>query len=302
MQGIGRIFEVKRFAVHDGPGIRTTVFFKGCPLKCLWCHNPEGIAFKPEIALLEPKCVHCGACFSACPQGLHSIGPNGEHVIDRDRCTGCFACVEACMPGALKRYGEEYTAESLLKLVEKDADFYQKSGGGVTCSGGEPLLQAEFVAAFFRLCKKAGFHTALDTSGYASWQAFEKVRPYTDLFLYDVKHMNPSEHKRLTGMDNRLILENLSKLFAVGAEVEIRMPVIPGLNDDDENLRQTADFLTDAKTLKQICPLPYHALSGSKYTSIGSTHEMPMATGDEHRIAHKVADYFAIRGLPVQYV
>ena len=301
MMKTGRIFEIKRFAVHDGPGIRTTIFFKGCPLRCLWCHNPEGLDNKPEIALLERKCIGCGSCFEVCPNGVHERSANGEHLIHRSRCTGCNACIDACLPGALKWYGKEYTAEELFEIVLKDSGFYSESGGGVTCSGGEPLMQAEVVAELFKLCREAGIRTALDTSGCASWEAFEHVLPFVDLYLFDIKHMNSDEHRKLTRVDNRLILGNLNKLFEIGKEVEIRMPVIPGLNDSEENLVQTADFLAGAETLKKICPLPYHALSGSKYASIGITHEMPKANGNELELANKVCSYFESRGLPVQY-
>ena len=255
-QPAGRIFEIKRFAVHDGPGIRTTVFFKGCPLRCVWCHNPEGISNEPEIAFLEGKCVKCGECFSACPRGLHETGRDGAHRFQRKGCTACLSCVSACMPGALKPYGTETNVRDLLDIVRADTDFYYRSGGGVTCSGGEPLTQPDFLAAFLSGCKEAGLHTAVDTSGFAPWEAFQRILPFTDLFLYDVKHMDPLAHRKLTGQDNRLILGNLRELSARGAAIEIRMPVIPGLNDDERTIRQTAAFLKNIKTLTRIRVLP----------------------------------------------
>ena len=295
----GKIFEIKRFAVHDGPGIRTTVFFKGCPLKCIWCHNPEGLARETEIALLERKCAHCGECFLACPHGLHKTGENGTHTINREDCTLCLACTKACMPQALKVYGIEYTAEDLLKLVYADLDFYKQSGGGITCSGGESLMQPDFLAAFLSLCKKAGLHTAVDTSGYAGWLSFEKILPFTDLFLYDIKHMDTEEHKKLTGVGNRLIHENLERLSECGAAVEIRIPVIPNLNDGEENILQAAKFLKGIKTIKLIRLLPYHALSGSKYASIGKEHRMPDPGMDVHASIRRYFDILENAGLPV---
>jgi pyruvate formate lyase activating enzyme len=196
------------------------------------------------------------------------------------------------MPRARVLYGTEYTADELFRGVLADTDFYKASGGGITCSGGEPLMQAEFLADFLSLCKKAGLHTAVDTSGAVPWSKFEKVLPYTDLFLYDIKHMDTQEHKRLTGVGNERILENLQRLCERGAPVEIRIPVIPGLNDGEDNLRQMELYFSTLKTLTAIIPLPYHALSGSKYSAIGKKSFMPEATGEEYAAAQRVSDFF----------
>jgi len=201
------------------------------------------------------------------------------------------------MADALLLYGKDYTIDELYKIAAADIDFYNQSGGGITCSGGEPLKQADFLAGFLSLCKVKGLHTAVDTSGYANWQDYEKILTFTDIFYYDIKHMDPVQHKELTGKDNRLILENLQKLSETGAAVEVRIPVIPGLNDDDENIQQTADFLKNIKTLKLVRPLPYHALSKSKYTSLGKKHIMPAATGKEHEAAHHFYDILSKNGL-----
>jgi len=203
------------------------------------------------------------------------------------------------MPQALKLYGVEYSTEELYKIATEDVDFYKVSGGGVTCSGGEPLMQAGFIAEFLSMCKGGGFHTAVDTSGYAAWQAFEKLMPYTDLFLYDIKHMDPFEHKRLTGMGNRLILDNLIKLSQNGAAVEIRIPVVPSYNDGEQNILQTAQFLKSIATLTKVRLLPYHALAGSKYASIGKGHSLPAAEGEGHDAVKKVYAAFDSMGLPV---
>jgi len=290
-----KVFEIKRFAVHDGPGIRTTIFFKGCPLSCIWCHNPEGISGKTEIALLENKCVSCGECFEQCSN--HFNNDNGKHEINRENCTLCLKCINSCLTGALLLYGREYLAEELFKIVKQDIDFYNESSGGVTCSGGEPLMHADFIASFFELCKIEKINTAIDTSGYALWNNFEKLIPFTDLFLFDLKHMNPVEHKKLTGVDNTLILENLKLLSGSGANIEIRIPVIPGLNDNEENLKQTSHFLKNVK-VNRIVVLPYHPLSGSKYSSLGKTHNMPAATGKENLIAAEFGSYLQSEGLP----
>ena len=297
----GRIFEIKRFAVHDGPGIRTTFFFKGCPLNCIWCHNPEGLDYEPELAFLERKCVGCGDCFAACPEGLHTVSEDGAHVIDRENCTLCGRCVEACMPRALKLYGELYTPAELFELALLDRDFYAQSGGGVTCSGGEALVQSEFVSQFLSLCKNAVINTAVDTSGYAPWLCFEKVLPFTDLFLYDLKHIDSEKHKALTGSDNGLILDNLCELSKRGVPVEIRMPVIPGHNDSEHDIARTVEFLRSIRSLILIRPLPYHALSGSKYASIGKVSGIPAATGEENEAAMRVSSLLEDAGLPVCY-
>jgi pyruvate formate lyase activating enzyme len=203
------------------------------------------------------------------------------------------------MPQALKLYGSEYTAGELYKIAAGDVDFYETSGGGITCSGGEPLMQADFAAEFLKRCKDGWLHTAVDTSGYAPWQAFEKVIPYTDIFLYDIKHMNAAEHKRLTGKDNALILENLTRLSMLGIPVEVRMPIIPGLNDGDENITQAAAFLKSIDSLTLISVLPYHAYSDAKYASIGRENNMPRATGEEQSAADKVKNYLRNEGFIV---
>lgn len=294
----GSIFEIKRFAVHDGPGVRTTVFFKGCPLRCLWCHNPEGIGFGEELAYLPRRCVGCGECVSACPEGLHAM-EDGAHTFSRAGCTLCFHCQQACMPGALKRYGTQYSAQELLALMLPDRDFYAQSGGGVTCSGGEPLSQAAFVAEFLAACKQHGLHTAVDTSGYAAWEAFEAVLPHTDLFLYDLKHMDDARHQELTGVSNRPILENARRLSALSAPIEVRVPVIPGLNDDADNIEKTGAFLLELASLTKARPLPYHALSGSKYQSIGMAADMPAVLGNPLSRATEVAGAWEGMGIPV---
>ena len=267
----GNIFEIKWFAVHDGPGIRTTVFLKGCPLKCKWCHNPEGITPKKQLSYLPHKCVKCGACAKMC--GVHSID-GGVHTLERDKCKCCGKCTEVCFSEALKIYGTEVSAEKVAQIVLEDIAFYKNSGGGITVSGGEPLLQAEFVRELFTIVKTHGIHTAVDTCGAVSWEKFVTVLGVTDLFLYDIKHTDPIRHKYGTGMDNALILENLNRISESGKPVEIRIPLIPGYNDDDENLLKTSEILKNIKTLTKFAVLPYHEYYEPKYEAIGSKFEM----------------------------
>ncbi len=268
----GRIFEIKRFAVHDGDGIRTTVFFKGCPLKCIWCHNPEGISAGAELAYFTHKCIHCGECVSACPTGAHTLA-QGRHTFHRERCIACGNCATVCLGNALAFYGKEYSVEELLPLLLKDKEFYQNSGGGVTLSGGECLLQADFCAELLRRLKESGIHTAVDTCGMVARGALDKVLPYTDVFLYDVKAVTAATHQRCTGYFNGQILDNLVYLEERGAAVEIRIPFVPEWND--EEIEGIGDFLAKRKCVKKVRLLAYHNLAGSKYEALGLKNTLP---------------------------
>lgn len=221
-----RIFEIKRFAVHDGDGIRTTVFFKGCPLKCVWCHNPEGIDFKPQLAYYRDKCIYCGECARVCCENAHTMDASG-HSFDRDKCIGCGMCTDACLGSALTFYGREMTVDQLLPILAEDKEFYDNSGGGVTLSGGECLMQADFCADLLRELKKNGIHTAVDTCGFVSRQVLDMVMPYTDIFLYDLKAFDEEVHIRCTGYSNKTILENLQYIDSCGKPAEIRIPYVP---------------------------------------------------------------------------
>ncbi len=270
----GRIFDIKRFAVHDGPGIRTTVFLKGCPLHCAWCHNPEGISPAPELAFIVRKCIGCGDCVKACPVGAHTLA-DGIHTFDRTRCTLCGACVEACCPQALVLYGREVTVEQLMSEILPDREFYEQSGGGITVSGGDPLIQPDFCAAFLQACRENGLHTAVDTSGAVPWSAFEKVLPHTDLVLFDLKHFDDAEHRRWTGLGNSRILENLLTLGRLGVSVEVRIPCLPTVNDGDV-LEAIAGFLRQVPSLTGVRLLPYHDFARSKFGAIGLEDTMPL--------------------------
>ena len=281
----GIILEPKRFAVHDGPGIRTTFFLKGCPLRCLWCHNPESILPEPEQAYYEHKCIRCGECVSACPNGAHSMREE-KHEFHRNLCTACGKCERACLGRALRLYGKRITPEEATALALEDRAFYEQSGGGVTLSGGEPLFQPEFCLELLKQLKRAGLHTALDTSCFVPRTALEAALPVTDLFLVDFKHADSSEHRKLTGQGNELILDNLHFLSERGAEIEIRIPFVPGCNDSNENMERTGELLGHLN-LQSVKLLAYHDLARSKYAAVGKTDTMPHTSPPPpERIAH----------------
>lgn len=273
-----RIFEIKKFAVHDGDGIRTTVFFKGCPLKCVWCHNPEGLSVKPEIAYFQHKCISCGECISVCPQGAHSI-ENGVHVFDKKRCIACGKCVEKCLGNALTLYGKEFTVDELIPVLLEDKVFYDNSNGGVTLSGGECLLYSDFCAELLKKLKENGVNTAVDTCGFISKDALDKVIPYTDTFLYDVKAVGESIHKKCTGQANHKILENLNYLDGKGCKIEIRIPYVPEWNSGE--LERIAELLVNMKNITKIRVLPYHNYAGSKYAALGIENTLPLILPSE---------------------
>lgn len=253
----GRIFDIQRFSVHDGPGIRTTVFLKGCPLRCVWCHNPESIHAETELAVLESRCIHCGRCVEACPAGrlVALEGGNGE---DAPECLLCGTCAAVCPAEARRLVGRSVTVDELLAEILRDRLFFDDSGGGVTFSGGEPLAQPDFLAASLEACHREGVHTAVDTSGFCRREDLLRAARWTDLFLFDVKHMDPRRHRELTGVSNRRILENLEALAAVHQGIRIRVPVIPGMNDEPENLEATARFVTSLPGVRRMDLLPYH--------------------------------------------
>ncbi len=277
----GRVFEIKRFAVHDGDGIRTTVFLKGCPLRCVWCHNPEGISFLPELAYHAHKCISCGECVSVCPAGAHTL-ENGVHRFDREKCTACGACVDSCFGEALTLYGRDMTVEELLPILLEDRAFYEKSGGGVTLSGGECLTEADFCAELLCALKKEGIHTAVDTCGAIPRAAIDKVLPYTDVFLYDVKAYDSNVHKECTGRGNEEILENLRYIDSCGKAIEIRIPYVPELNSSE--MEKIAELLKGFKNVTKVRVLPYHNYAGSKYDALNMDNTLPKRVPSDEEI------------------
>jgi len=264
----GVIFAIKRYALHDGPDLRVTVFLKGCPLSCLWCHNPEGIDPAPGMITLPDKCVGCGECREACPQNALSPGPEGMRR-NRNACTACGVCAEVCPALAHETVGKKWTVTEVMTEIQKEVPFFHGTQGGVTFSGGEPLAQPDFLEALLRACKDLGLHRVVDTSGYASPATVSHVARHADLFLFDLKHMDPAAHRRLTGVDNALILSNLRLLAASGAQVALRLPLIPGMNDDEENIRRTGLLAASLPGIRSIDVLPYHASARGKYAKLG---------------------------------
>lgn len=270
----GRIFALHRFSVHDGPGIRTTVFLKGCPLRCMWCHNPESLDPEFEIAWIAHCCVSCGRCVCACPSGAHRL-ENGRHRYDRSVCRKCGRCADACVFGSLEFTGKEMEAGEVVAEVLKDSVFYEESGGGVTVSGGEPLSQWQFVRDLLSELRLHHVHTAVETCGFGPPAAFQSLLPVTDLFLFDIKAMDPDKHVRLTGSSNDAILRNLDFLMSRGARVVLRCPLVPGLNDSDEDLQGLAQLCSRYPDLAGLELLPYHNTGNDKYVRYGRNNPLP---------------------------
>ncbi|OVE78664.1 hypothetical protein BVY01_04695 [bacterium I07] len=264
------LFAVKRYSLHDGPGIRTTLFFKGCPLKCGWCHNPEGLSPDPELIYRLGRCIHCAACAAVCPEKALSIEDDAV-LIDRNRCRISRCCTDACPSNALEIAGDSYSLEAVMEIIEQDIVFYDESEGGVTLSGGEPLMQFEFVEDLLRMCRNHYIHTALDTSGYIQTERLMSIAPFVKLFLYDLKIMDTVEHQKATGVGSELILENLKALDRADYSLIIRIPVIPGLNDNVDNMKQIGQFLSTLNHSYRIDLLPYHNLGEEKYKQLKKT-------------------------------
>lgn len=296
-QPTGLLFDLRKFSIHDGPGIRTTVFFKGCPLRCAWCHNPESQSPYPDLILHAHRCIGCGACAAVCPQ-LSPPGPLSQGV-RVDFCDVCGACVEACYAEARQMVGRIYPVDEVLAMIESDRAFYAQSGGGVTFSGGEPLMQPEFLGALLRACKAAGLHTALDTCGEAPWARLDALRSDVDLFLYDVKLVDDARHRQATGVSNRRILENLQRLSVLGHTIVLRLPLIPGLNDDEENLQATARLAAGLPALERIDLLAYHHTAENKYRSLGREYPLPGTPAMPAERLEAIRQRFARLGLPV---
>ncbi|MFO7732811.1 MAG: glycyl-radical enzyme activating protein [Candidatus Aminicenantes bacterium] len=265
----GRVFDIKRYSIHDGPGIRTTVFLKGCSLHCRWCHNPESISPQPELMHRPSRCSRCYACLEACPLGAISKGHGGAIVIDRASCDLCGKCADACLYDAMQVVGAEMSVGEVVREVEKDRIFFEQSGGGVTFSGGDPLVQPAFLEALLEAFRDRGIPTAVDTAGSSRNGLLDRIAGRTGLVLFDLKVMDERRHIELTGVSNKPILENLRKLAAGPAEVWVRVPLIAGVNDDDESVARMIDFLSSLKTVRRVGLLPYHSGGLDKAARIG---------------------------------
>jgi pyruvate formate lyase activating enzyme len=269
----GYVSNIQKFSVNDGYGIRTIVFLLGCNLKCKWCQNPETLENRPTLMYLPEACKGCKRCKRVCPMGGPQLIVDGQVFLNRSQCIGCYECVENCPYDAMKLSGKEMTTEEVLKEVMKDKVFYRQSGGGVTISGGEPLLQIGFTAELLELVKREGAGTCIETAGNVPWSHFERILPFTDLFLYDVKFLDPVLHKEWTGCDNVKILSNLRKLVETDKEIIIRIPLIPDVNDGNE-FRSIIDSVSEMKNIREIHILPFHQLGSSKYEQMGMEYSM----------------------------
>jgi pyruvate formate lyase activating enzyme len=271
----GRIFDIQRFSIHDGPGIRTTVFLKGCPLRCKWCHNPEGISPEPRLSVMAGKCVGCKACLAVCKGGALALNGSRKVVIDRGGCTSCGDCPPVCDPKALEMVGRNATVDEVMTLALRDREYYHASGGGLTLSGGEPLFQPAFAGALLKAAKAAGLHTVVETSGFGDWAVLDRIRPDVDLFLYDYKETDPHLHEAFTGKPNAPILENLRKLHAAGGRILLRCPMIPEFNARKEHLDGIARTAGELTRLTGVELLAYHRLGSSKLRRFGFPPRMP---------------------------
>ncbi len=272
----GMIFDIDRYAIHDGHGIRCLIFMKGCPIHCEWCSNPEGQNFSPEVAFFPAKCINCGTCVEVCPQGAIHMDESGP-VTDWERCDDCGQCVEECCAGARRLFGTRLGVDDLFKEIKKDIVFFRNSGGGVTIGGGEVTAQPEFVREFLKRCKKEDINTAIETCGYCPWESLKGICEYTDLVFYDIKHMDHERHKKSTGFSNQKILKNLIRLSREPVDLIIRVPVITRFNDDAANIRATATFVTeslDTSRLRRVELLPYHRYGAFKYDRLGRKYRL----------------------------
>mgnify|MGYP001182242498 CR=1 FL=1 len=306
MTNQGIIFNIQRFTLHDGPGIRTELFFKGCPLRCEWCGNPESFKAHIQPGVYGSKCISsekCGMCLDVCPdKSMLNFIDDKLVSIDHSKCTNCLACYDACPSDAIKLWGRSMSVEECMKEIRKDKGYYERSGGGVTVSGGEPLLQSDFIRELFKVCKDEGIETCCESSFYTDWNEIEKILPYTDLIISDIKHMDTDIHKKYTGVDNEKILENLKKLTKKEQDLILRIPIIPNVNDDMDNIKATADFILNelGGRVRTLQLLSFMRLGEEKYCSLDMPYKMKDVEVDRElfqKHVSEIADYFNSRGI-----
>ncbi len=295
----GRIFNIERYAIHDGPGIRTTVFFKGCPLRCWWCHNPEGQNPGPELVYRENRCVGCGECLESCAKKALSL-VSRRIILNRKECSVCGACAQICPSEALTIAGKEMKVEEMIKEIEMDRVFYDESKGGVTFSGGEPLFQPDFLDAILHECNERDIHTVLDTCGYAPRKIVESIRDKVDLFLYDMKIIDDAEHRKYVGVSNKLILQNLERLARNGSHIAISLPIIPRINDDEESILKMGKHVSSLPSIEYVSLLPYHKAGIDKYKNLGKPYRLKRMQPPTHHKIKMIKETFETFGLKVK--
>lgn len=293
----GAVFKFQRYTIHDGPGIRTAVFLKGCPLRCLWCHNPESQEIGVEVVFNKKKCILCGNCLKVNKDGSVVMTEEGI-VLDQKKGNDCIKSANVCPAGALEAIGGEMTTDQVMDSILKDRMFFEESGGGVTFTGGEPFMQYEFLLELLMKCKEEGIHTAIETAGFAAWDYIRDAARYTDLFLYDLKLMDEKKHIKFMGESNRLILENLRKLSAIHNDIRIRIPLIPGINDDDENIEETCLFLKEIN-INKVDVLPYHNTGKYKYEQLGREYMLDDIKNPDNEELDNIAEKFRKHGIIV---
>lgn len=300
----GIIFNIQRFTIHDGPGLRTELFLKGCPLRCEWCGNPESWTAYIQPGIYKTKCISskkCGLCEEAChDKSILNFKRGKLNSIERSKCTNCLACCNACPSDAIKQWGKSMSVEECMEEIRKDKGYYERSGGGVTVSGGEPLLQSDFVAELFKACKDEGIHTCFESTFYADWKEIEKILPYTDIMISDIKHMDADIHKKYTGVHNDRILENLKRLASEERELILRIPIIPNVNDDMDNIEATADFILNelGGRVRTLQLLSFMRLGEEKYASLGMPYKMQDVKVNRksfQKHVNEIANYFNSR-------
>lgn len=297
----GIVFDIQRFSIHDGPGIRTTVFLKGCPLRCLWCGNPESISPKPQLSCMPERCIACGACIEICPETALTPGAEGKAVLDRPRCTDCGKCAVVCDPKALEMVGREMTADEVMAVVLRDAEYYRQSGGGLTLSGGEPLYQPDFAETLLYFAHSRGLHCCVETSGQAEWEVIERLRPLVDLWLYDYKETDSALHAKFTGFFNSQIVANLRRLYDSGAKILLRCPMIPGHNARRQHLDGIAALARSLPKLEGVELLPYYNMWRAKLGRLGMTSQLPESVKPPDRATVKSwEDYLRGQGVNVK--